>query len=584
MEKQEKEYFYVIACVFNPAGFKTRIDLYNKFEKHMLDSGVKLMTVECIYGENSEFSVTTNCNPNHIQLHAQDPLWHKENLLNIAIRRLPDYWKYLVWLDADIEFLEKDWSDRIIQSFTKYDIIQVFKYAHFLGPNEEILQTHYSMTYAIAEELPISKAHYSVFYPHPGYGWGVTRRAWDYLGGLIDWGLIGSGDCHMAFSLFGKFELSYSYDANLFHPEFLNLTREWQTKALKFYHEKRIGAADCVIKHFYHGPRADRRYVERMRLLIKHQYDPVNDLGVDNNGIYYLKESQTDLKKEILNYFLNRNEDSKSQEVSLSNDMRGPEEVLNDAIELKRVLQQEQLEKARRSLTKNRKNDMKRSKSSVNKKTKRPQVQNNSKSRLFDDLKSDKENSEISNSSTSDNESSHNSASFEINNDSSPSRSVNAGSVDSLFYRYGCQSSKPKANSNNVNKQNGKSESDAKNYESNNNSDHHKNKVGIMNPINPINKNENNHKMVVKNAQHGHKTNAYHNVNVKKEKKKHKKNKFNKSISSHDFSDHGDHNYNNNGEDFGENNGNNHDNFGGNHYDNHDDNFGGNNYCNNYYP
>lgn len=48
--------------------------------------------IECIYDWQTEFSATQADNPRHIQVKAEHPLWHKENLLNIAIKHLPQDW------------------------------------------------------------------------------------------------------------------------------------------------------------------------------------------------------------------------------------------------------------------------------------------------------------------------------------------------------------------------------------------------------------------------------------------------------------------------------------------------------------
>ena len=44
------ELLHVVTAIFNPMRFRSRIDLYRKFEHHMLDSGVHLTTIECVLG------------------------------------------------------------------------------------------------------------------------------------------------------------------------------------------------------------------------------------------------------------------------------------------------------------------------------------------------------------------------------------------------------------------------------------------------------------------------------------------------------------------------------------------------------
>lgn len=103
--------FVVITVLFNPANYRVRYDLYKKFEAHMFNSGVHLITVECIFESTprfglppQKFQVTQANNPAHIQLIAPSILWVKENLINIAIHHLPQHIEYIAWIDADIEF------------------------------------------------------------------------------------------------------------------------------------------------------------------------------------------------------------------------------------------------------------------------------------------------------------------------------------------------------------------------------------------------------------------------------------------------------------------------------------------------
>ena len=133
MEKIQKntklDNIYVVVAIFNPAGYKKRYDLYYQFEAHMKEYNMNLITIECIYGDDQTYSVTDPNNPTHIQVKANDKLWHKENLINYAIQHLPTNWEYVLWLDADIEFKEKDWPE---ESLNLLKITILFKYSNTL--------------------------------------------------------------------------------------------------------------------------------------------------------------------------------------------------------------------------------------------------------------------------------------------------------------------------------------------------------------------------------------------------------------------------------------------------------------------
>ena len=137
----------------------------------------------------------------------------------------------------------------------------------------------------------------------------MTKNAFKILGGLIDFGVLGSGDGHMAFALIGEVEQSLCYDYTNYHPNYLSLLRQWQSRASAFLENKRIGYADCSIKHYFHGYREDRRYVQRMEILINHQFDPINDIMYDDSNLIVWKDGKELLKDEVKSYFDNRKED-----------------------------------------------------------------------------------------------------------------------------------------------------------------------------------------------------------------------------------------------------------------------------------
>jgi hypothetical protein len=49
------------------------------------DDNVEIYIAELAYGEQ-KFIITKSNNPNHIQVRTQTPLWHKENLINLAVK------------------------------------------------------------------------------------------------------------------------------------------------------------------------------------------------------------------------------------------------------------------------------------------------------------------------------------------------------------------------------------------------------------------------------------------------------------------------------------------------------------------
>ena len=140
-------------------------------------------------------------------------------------------------------------------------------------------------------------------YWHPGYAWAITKKAYDKIGGIYDKGILGSGDSIMALAFINKAEsmnnINYSDDYN-------NSMLEYQLKASKL----RLGYVPGVIRHYYHGSKKNRQYTERWKLLMKHNYSPIEHLTYDKQGILIPTETfPFDFKEDIMNYFRERKED-----------------------------------------------------------------------------------------------------------------------------------------------------------------------------------------------------------------------------------------------------------------------------------
>jgi hypothetical protein len=158
----DKNRFYVIVNVFNPASFNSRYESYWKFEKHIKTFGVKLITVELAFNDQ-DFKITSANNTYHIQLRTDDVLWYKENLINIAIKRLPKECRWVAWVDMEVEFLNKDWVIDTMYALDKYKLVQAFEIVRILGPTQKIIEAHAGFAWCnTVNQLNLKDLPYSV--------------------------------------------------------------------------------------------------------------------------------------------------------------------------------------------------------------------------------------------------------------------------------------------------------------------------------------------------------------------------------------------------------------------------------------
>lgn len=297
---------HVIAVISNPVRYASRYALYKKFREHMKSQPlVELHTVEIAFGERP-FEV----HDAELKLRSYDEFWHKENMINLALSRLPENWKYVAWIDADVEFQRKDWAVETMQQLQHYFIVQMFQNAVDLGPEGEVIGLHNGFVHSYLTGRPRPKKQktgYSYPHWHPGFAWAARREAIDYLGGLYDVS-FGSGDHLMAWGLLGEnmlpSQMSEGYKKSL---------QDWIDRAERLI-TRDIGFVPGTLLHYFHGKKRDRRYNSRWSILEKFQFDPFLDLKRDSQGLYQIDVDGSSrligLRDDLRGYFRARNEDS----------------------------------------------------------------------------------------------------------------------------------------------------------------------------------------------------------------------------------------------------------------------------------
>lgn len=300
---------YVIAVISNPRGFKRRYELYRNFKTHIESfKGVELWTVELSFG-NRPFEVTKKrfWNNRNIQLRSNSELWHKENLINIGVSHLPKDWKNVCFIDADITFCNKNWVKDTERALEHFSVIQMFQSCADLNYEGGVMQTHTSFGYCYQKGLMDKKSGQSQQYvfPHPGYAWAMTRKAWEISGGLIDFAILGSADHAQAYAWIGQVEKSIPAGLN---ETYINMLKLYQERCKKL--NKNIGYIPCTILHHWHGNKASRRYKERWQILLEFAYNPMLDITRNKNGLIEFVGNKKAMEQEISKYFIQRNEDS----------------------------------------------------------------------------------------------------------------------------------------------------------------------------------------------------------------------------------------------------------------------------------
>ena len=299
------DYLNVIIVQSNPSGFKRRTQLSKEFIERMKhQEKVKLYIVELCY-KDQEFEITDSHNDQHLQLRGYTELWHKENMINLGIKKLlPENWTNVAWIDADIEFENSHWVDDTLKILNgTYDIVQLFSIANDMEYDKTTIKLVQSAGSRHARGLSYCSLANKYDYSHPGYAWAITKNAYNKINGLIDVGILGSGDFLMTISLLNEIEYKLNKE---FSSGYRQKVLDFQEKAkcLKF------GFVPGVIHHYFHGTKANRQYADRWKVLVKYAYDPHIHLTIDDQGLYIpTDQCPSEFLKEIKTYFDMRKED-----------------------------------------------------------------------------------------------------------------------------------------------------------------------------------------------------------------------------------------------------------------------------------
>ena len=294
----------VIIVISNPCDYSRRYVLLNEFVKRIEEEedNVRLFIVEMVYGDQ-KFMVTDANNKRHLQLRTETPLWHKENMVNLAVKNLlPKNYKAFAWIDSDIEFDSPSWAVDTLKVLNGYrDVVQLFSQCIDMDREENSLNMFTSFGFNFSKKKKYCGR--GLDYWHPGYAWAMTRKSYEKIGKIYDQGLLGSGDNIMAFSFVNVCE---KFNNAKYSSDYNKSMLEFQKKAKGI----RLGYIPGVIRHYFHGSKKNRKYVERTEILAKYQYSPYKHITYDTNGIIVPTDRfEQNFKDEIFSYFLERKED-----------------------------------------------------------------------------------------------------------------------------------------------------------------------------------------------------------------------------------------------------------------------------------
>ena len=309
---------HMIICVSNPIQYESRFSLARKFVKRIEKDhkdDVILYIVELAYdlpGKSPQkFYITQSDNPRHLQLRTNTaPLWHKENLLNIGIKKLlPDSWKAVCWCDADIIFDDPNWAINTLKILNgTRDIVQNFSHCLDQDQEKNTMSIFSGFGYQYTHKRPYQKGGNANNQFHPGFSWTCTRKAYEQMGGLYDRAILGASDHHMSLCWINNGIKSVHDSVS---DDYKKSILDYQEKCKGLF----IGYTVGVIKHEFHGKKSARGYDSRWLVLVNNLYSPFEHICYNKDGLLIPTEKcPQKMLDQIYDYFISREEDSGLEE------------------------------------------------------------------------------------------------------------------------------------------------------------------------------------------------------------------------------------------------------------------------------
>jgi len=310
---------HVFTAYFNHNQSENVRNNFFRFREHMEKLGVTLHVVEVVLN-TAPFEVTTSDNVLHTQLRAKYELFRKENVINIAIRRALENFKddiqFIAWIDADVQFVNENVVQETIDQLHRHKVVQMWTRAIDLDPEGVPLNLGGSgaenaivksfvwchLEYGI-ENRPRGRGYSTLW--HPGYAWAITREAYEEMSGLFDLSVFGSGDTHMAMSFVGRGKETLHGKTTQNYQE-----RSWEHMyRIETVINGDVGCINGLLMHYWHGRKANRKYVERWSIPVDNKFEPGYDLYRRPDGLLELTDRNPKLRDDIRAYIRQRDED-----------------------------------------------------------------------------------------------------------------------------------------------------------------------------------------------------------------------------------------------------------------------------------
>ncbi len=277
------------------------LERYKEFSENLKRQNVELYTVELAFFDK-DFLIEDA----YLKLRTNTVLWHKENLLNALVKKLPDGIEKIAWLDSDVLIENDDWAEQAANILDHYRVIEIGDiHTIYLDQEQQTKEVKHTNGYAYHHRKSDwnNMGRY-----HPGFGWAANRDFFNEVG-LYQYDIIGGGDGVMMRS-FGEPDAFSSSKHTWKRAQYMNYCKsilpylEQYSQRAYEYTQGSMSFVPSNVVHKFHGERANRGYTTRMKLL--EGIDVDEHLQKSSNGLFEWKNES--FNDNFIEFFMIKND------------------------------------------------------------------------------------------------------------------------------------------------------------------------------------------------------------------------------------------------------------------------------------
>ncbi len=296
-----------LTTYFNPLNAEDRYQNYRVFREHIKKAELPLHCLEIAFNDEP-FQLDDSDAEKLIKLRAKDLMFQKERALNILLDEADVKYDKILWIDADIVFLENSWPTRLRAALEKNVIVQPYQYAVSLPTNEVNFVESASLftqgspnefwirrSFAYANLRSGTQSHHQ---GHVGYAWAAQREFLDKHK-FYDKIITGAGDLFMAMAFFGTWGwFEGSEYINTLDSELTEDFFEWGYKVAQDLNGQ-VGYTEDLILHLYHGSILKRNYHAFCKILTERNFSFHKDVKLGENNLWQWQDASSHIKNEV---------------------------------------------------------------------------------------------------------------------------------------------------------------------------------------------------------------------------------------------------------------------------------------------